>query len=564
MRKLLICIFGILFFQLGFSQDFTVENAEIEIFINEDGYFDVIEKYDVFFEAEKHGIYRTIQTRNEVVDEHGNVETRKIGISKIKVPGEKFSKTPLYQQDLSGEIVIKIGSRFKTISGPKHYEIQYRVYNAFLYEDSSTHFYWNIKSNQWLAQFHGLEFKIHPPKNASVSLDDFFVYSGRGGNEIESNEFEIRQEGDVFVVKSLPNFNSNYGESVTALLKLPVGSIKKPSSAWVYLSYLWVLILGGGLLGFYAVWIKYGKDDKVPTTTSYFAPKGIDPPMAGYLINDKADANDLMSLLPYWGAEGIIKMEHIPKKGIFSKEDTKLIKMRALPLDVPEYEQQMFDGLFSNSREDVEESVLVSSLKDAFYTTMNSAKKSLKDSALIYYEKKSEKIKLITTIAIVVLGLGIGYLFLHIWGIVAGIAVIPVVIVLLILSQYMSKRNRKGNDVLTELRGFQQFIKISEENQLRMLVKEDPNYFEKTMAYALALGLFKQWAKKFEALNVPPPSWYSTPIGVSSMNNFSNSFSKSISATQSNMISSPSSSGSGGIGGGSAGGGFGGGGGGSW
>ncbi|MAB58187.1 MAG: hypothetical protein CL524_11635, partial [Aequorivita sp.] len=77
-----------------------------------------------------------------------------------------------------------------------------------------------------------------------------------------------------------------------------------------------------------------------------------------------------------------------------------------------------------------------------------------------------------------------------------------------------------------------------------------------------AFGLFESWAKKFEALNLQPPSWYTSSTGAFTMHNFSRSFSDSISTAQSTMVSSPSSSSSGG--GGSSGGGFGGGGGGSW
>ena len=117
--------------------------------------------------------------------------------------------------------------------------------------------------------------------------------------------------------------------------------------------------------------------------------------------------------------------------------------------------------------------------------------------------------------------------------------------------------------MLSELKGFRQFIKVAEENKLKMLIKDDPGYFENTMGYALAFGMFDKWARKFEALHVPPPQWYTSPShNVLSMHNFSKSFSSSMAMAKSNMVSSPSSSGS--SGGGSSGGGFGGGGGGSW
>jgi uncharacterized membrane protein len=127
----------------------------------------------------------------------------------------------------------------------------------------------------------------------------------------------------------------------------------------------------------------------------------------------------------------------------------------------------------------------------------------------------------------------------------------------------MIKKNAVGNQLFSELKGFKRFIKVAEENKLKMLLIDDPGYFENTMGYALAFGLFEKWARKFEALNVKPPDWYtSTGNNALTMHNFSRSFSSTIAGTQSNMVSSPHSSGS--SGGGSSGGGFGGGGGGSW
>jgi uncharacterized membrane protein len=83
------------------------------------------------------------------------------------------------------------------------------------------------------------------------------------------------------------------------------------------------------------------------------------------------------------------------------------------------------------------------------------------------------------------------------------------------------------------------------------------------MGYALAFGLFKKWAEKFDSLHIPPPNWYSSGTNQMNMHHFARSFSTGMNSVKATMVSSPSSSG-GSSGGGSSGGGFGGGGGGSW
>lgn len=558
---MLLC--GFLFFLKGFSQGFVVNHCEVDIYISEDGYFDVVENYDINFTEAKHGIYRDIQVNYDFLTAEGKKEKRRIKIRKIDVPDHKFQADPDFVQKLSDNLQIKIGDKDATVIGPQHYQIKYRVYNAFLFEDAHTWFYWNIKPADWPAVFNNINFTIHVPKNITTSSEDIYIYSGDAGTTTDSKDFAVNYLNGVYTAKSIPNYMSFPGQSVTVLLNLPVGSIKELKPWWPFwTNYGWTLILGALLFAFYMVWKKYGKDDSVVATTSYFPPSGVDPAMAGFLVDDSADTPDLISLIPYWGSRGILKMEQIPKEGWFGKEDTKLTRLRPLPVGAPDYEEEIFQGLFGSDQDPGEKEVLISSLKDSFYTEMASAKTKLKAKAQIYYDAKAKKMQTKTIVGVLLVGIFLAAVFLFTWGLWAALAVIPVLIFLLFMTVYMVKKNSLGNKVYSELKGFKNFIKIAEENKLKMLLQDSPSYFETTMGYALAFGLFAQWAKKFEALNLQPPSWYTSSAGAFTMHNFTNSFSDSISNALSTMVSAPSSSGSGG--GGSSGGGFGGGGGGSW
>jgi uncharacterized membrane protein YgcG len=256
---------------------------------------------------------------------------------------------------------------------------------------------------------------------------------------------------------------------------------------------------------------------------------------------------------------GLLKMEEIKKTGWLSKNDTRITKLGPIPSDAPNYQKKIFNGLFSGGSK-----VLISSLKDSFYTTMTKAKAQLKEAAQPYYEPRSKAVKKQTGCFMVIIAVLLVPFILFIWGVMATIIVTLVCAVLLILNTYMIKKNTRGNAAFAELKGFKKFIKTAEENKLKMLLSETQLYFESTMAYALTFGSFDSWAKKFDDLNVPPPNWYSGIDGShSSLSNFSNSFSSTMASTSSTMVSSPSSSSSSG-GGGSSGGGFSGGGGGSW
>lgn len=585
----LFIIFGT---SLVFAQDFTVNNYSVDIYINEKGYFDVVENYDLNFETHKHGIYRTIITEYNLLNAQGNSEKRKIKISNIKVPNYKF-KTPYnFEQKLSNSLEIKIGDKNKTIIGPQQYQIKYRVHSAFLFEENSIQFYWNIKPNDWYADFKNVNFNIHIPKNITLNIENCFVYAGYTGNTTPSDEFLLKYEKNIFSGTSKDSFLSNRGQSVTVLLNLPKDAIEQLKPLWPFWNtYGWLSIIIVLIGGFYAVWKKFGKDNKVVSTTSFYPPENIDPAMAGFLINDKDDSSDIISLLPYWGAKGFLKIEEIPKSGIFSKSDTKLIKVKSLPETATTYEHKIFNGLFGVTdndgyqlsshgktidfisqifgQEKVElkaNEILVSSLKDSFYSTMTSARSILKNNAQLYYEAESKQVKTYTYIILVLMAILFGFIGLLFWGLMASFFIIATCVILIFINKYMIKKSTHGDMIYSELKGFKQFIKIAEENKLKILLKEDPGYFETTMGYALAFGMFKKWASKFDALNIPPPSWYGTSTGAHlSINNFSKSFSGVMSNVKSTMVSSPSSSsGSGSSGGGFSGGGFGGGGGGSW
>ncbi len=135
-----------------------------------------------------------------------------------------------------------------------------------------------------------------------------------------------------------------------------------------------------------------------------------------------------------------------------------------------------------------------------------------------------------------------------------------------ILSTSIRKKSDYYNSLLASILGFRDFIEKVEINQLKMLIDEDPDYYYKTLSYAIVLGLEKKWAKKFENLLDVQPSWYhgstAAPlVTAAAFNTIGRSIGNSIdSAIASSMPSSSGStggsfSGSGGFSGGGGGGG---------
>lgn len=572
MKASLLLIFIFLALDMGQAQDFTVHTYSVDITLHQKGYFDVVETYDLDFRIEKHGIYRSIQTRYDLLNAEGKETDRKIRISHIEVPGYAFDAPFDFVQKLTDQIDIKIGEEDITLIGPQHYEIRYRVQNALLFEGDLVRFYWNIKPSGWQADFQSVNFRVRVPREIVLSDSNCFVYAGAEGRTDRSPDFKLGFAEGMVTGQSQPGFVSAPGESVTLLMNLPATYITEEKPFWPFWdAYGWLLLVAALICAFYLVWRKFGRDERVVSASSYYPPEDIDPAMAGFLMDDKSDVSDLIALIPHWGASGHLKVIEVPKKGLFGSKDTRLILKKPIPASSPDYARELISGLFGSDAVFAagkeapihQKEVLVSSLKNTFYTTMNKARSQLKEQAQPYYVAESRRVQRIMLAILLLLGVLGTLAGLFFWGLLAAFGLAACSILLLVLNVYMVKKNAVGNRLLSELKGFKRFIKVAEENKLQMLLAEDPGYFEHTMGYALAFGMFERWAEKFRDLNVPPPDWYgSTASGHYTMRQFSKSFSGTMSGAARTMVSSPSRSGS--SGGGSSGGGFGGGGGGSW
>lgn len=613
-------IYAILLFlftnTIVFTQDFTVDKFTADITLHKEGYFDVVEKYDIDFRIPKHGLYRDFITKYDFKDEKGTVGVRNIEITNVEIPIHKFKRSSKFQEKYPGTMQLKIGDPNKFVEGKQQYEIRYRVNNALILTDSLAQFYWNIKPKDWQAHFNKIEFIIHTPEGTVLTPENSFTYSGRTGNMEDSKEFDFKYANNFYSGITKTNVISYSGLNVTVLIKLPKEFIVIPEPpSFLSKNINWLSILAGLYVVFGLFWFRYGKDDKVITTTSYYPPEDIDPAMAGFLINDNENTNNLISFIPKWGSEGLIKIEELPKEGWLGKNDLKITRLGNLSANAPNYEQTIFNGLFngltwvlglaellknqhlnglqvnvvsstttntsftighdSEMKQTDPNSVKISDLKNTFYSTMSTAKTELSDAAQRYYEVFSEKSVLVLLGITILLTLLLPEIFLFKFGIIAAVVCFISCIVLILLSFTMRKKNKKGNQALAELKGFYQFIKLADVNRIKALIAEDPNYFEKTMSYALSFGLLDKWASKFNSLDVAPPNWYSntdfSSTGKSfNMNHFTQSFTSNMATVGSAMVSSPISSGSSSSsshsssGGGSSGGGFGGGGGGSW
>ena len=144
---------------------------------------------------------------------------------------------------------------------------------------------------------------------------------------------------------------------------------------------------------------------------------------------------------------------------------------------------------------------------------MNKAKAELEDEIDTddFYVKYSRGMKgFFAVLGIAVVGLGVFKLVTG-WPALLwmGIALMASGIIIFILGLLMAKKTKKGTDLYKKLLGFKEFILSVEKDRLQEFLKQDQNYFDKVLPYAIVFDIADTWKDKLKGLDIPPPNWYS-------------------------------------------------------
>jgi uncharacterized membrane protein YgcG len=572
MKKYFLFLSFLFFFQCTNAQEaFIIKLYRIDLKVNKNASLDITETLTLHFTEPRHGIIRKIQYKYPQEEIPAGIERAerkmttggytRIFIENVRVPGYEtsISKSGNYEN-------IKIGSKDKMVNGDQQYIIKYRVLNAINFFKNHSELYYNIVGNQWATTIDSVDFKIELPQ-ALPDSPYFFVATGEYGSK-ENKTITQWTDNKIFSGHTSSFLKPN--EGITIGISFPNGYLIKPNYTWR--GVWWLLLTVMVFIGMRLIWKKWGKDEEVTVQTEYYPPENISPGISGYIIDNRLNQRDLTALVPYWGAGGFLRVNEIEKKsllGLIKNKDYEFVKLKNLPANALQFEKTFFDGIFKTG-----DNVKLSDLKNVLYTTMNKAKSQLeseinKDD---YYVMYSRGMGCIFPF-IGLLAVAIGFFSLvddwqeKLW---LGAALISSGIIMILFGIFMTKKTRKGTLLYQKLLGFKEFIKSVEKDRLQEFLKQDENYFDKVLPYAIVFDMADKWKDKLKGLEVPPPKWYSGYYGGSNFNTlmFMNSLDHSMNQMTQTFYSTPHSSGSSGGsfsgGGGFSGGGFGGGGGSSW
>jgi uncharacterized membrane protein YgcG len=355
------------------------------------------------------------------------------------------------------------------------------------------------------------------------------------------------------------------------------------------------------LLLTFAMWYKYGKNDKLIETVEFYPPQGLNSAEVGFYYKGKAKDKDVVSLLIYLASKGYIKISEKEKKTFFSTKNIfKITKLKEY--DGTNYNESLFLKdlfLFRSKEYNLYGMATAEDLRERFYRTLEKIKDDFnKKQNTSLFEKDSLNkgflIKLFIAITYLIITINSMFLYLepvffvmmfllqafmiYIMRIVRGIAQIlffglvfclpafalpPLFFALPVLQAdtlhlaaylgglicmafmavlllHMPKRTDFYNDMLGKLRGFRNFLVHAEKPKLEELVLQDPAYFYNILPFTYVLGVSDKWIKQFETIAIKPPSWYESNNAFN-VAEFGSFMDETLSSASTAMSSKPSS-----------------------
>ena len=576
-----------------------ISEFSIAYTIRADGTVEVVEDIGyVFAGSDRHGIYRTLITRQPFGDGSDRdvlYEVRDIEVSSPDAPDE-WTRSSGREGFRTTWLTLQIGDPDETLtSNTASYRIRYVLDGAMRTVDGVPELYWNATGLDWDAAIDQVRVSVSGPEGVtSVSC-----YQGEAGST------QTCQTGTESGAAIADARGLAAGEGVTISVQVPAGSVTNaeptvvPGGSLLRAARVSPLTVGGSALtlvlgGLAAVWTRRANRDQryagvapgtidptAPIETDTldkdllpvrFNPPDVPPALGGVLLRSSAAAKATPAALIELAHAGALTIEAVSDPG---KEYAKTggVRRTATARDLSkapsDYSAAFGERLFEAGDTIVLDNPDAADQKrfqEASAPLVQDVSKAPRDRGwrtrggprltLLYL-----LLGLLAVIVLIVLSfalLSAGALLYLGPLVLAGIALVVAIVL-----WASGHRTAEGRALTDQVLGFRRYIETAEARTLRF--EEGQDIFSAYLPWAIVFDLADRWQKVCAELaaegRIPDtPLWYSGPAFYSTFSSENASFGQSLSAS----VTSASADTSGSSGGGSSGGGGGGGGGGSW
>ena len=440
-----------------------------------------------------------------------------------------------YTKDVYGNKVYRIGNSREYVHGKQVYRLEYSfrdVMRSDLVEYSQT-LIWNVNGTQWKQNFGRVSATIFIDEAIAENYKNYDCYFGEYGAKNTCQPFsENYYRGQKVLIFSQNNLSA--GENLTFVANFKPETFKdyvyvEPNEHKIIKNALvFALIIPvAGLMVLIFLGIKNYRSEKTHRSIvpQYLPPKEISLFESSVLLGVQQKA--ISAMIVKMAISGNLKIVEIEKKGVLGKKEFRLERLSDQGLD--NRERTIFNKIFSRG-ESVKLNDLGKRLGVNFGQKMLGWAEVFRNKDFYKKPKDSILVKILFGLTIVAIFGPLlfdsafeavnfsGYeLIITLWFVL-----FTVIFVLSTVLLTVEPKSLRGAEMLDHLNGLKMYIKMAEEDRMRVLQSVDGadrivdgenskvKLYEKLLPYAMIFGLEKTWLKELAA-QYPEgvsPDWY--------------------------------------------------------
>jgi uncharacterized membrane protein YgcG len=456
-------------------------------------------------------------------------------LTSIHVEGASQDGLPLrYETSLADQRNFRIQYYFPiAIAEQRTFILTYTVQGATRYYPDGDQVYW---SGVYAARngFPVLNSRVtvHLPDGAVASnagaYGPAYTLSGAGTNVVvaeasepiaSGQEFEMRVQFPHGIITGSPaawqlafDQERDFEENV------------KPRNNFGFLLIALLLGIGGPALAV-VLWFVFGRDPYMPRIADSLnePPADLPPGLAGTLIDERADMQDIVATLVDLARRGVVLIKEGSATSYYDQTFARGPNFPARTFDAPASQSAGDIALASHERAlvvaldlDRKQENSLSQMRDLFYQFIPGIQGALYGELVArgcYHNSPDESRHAYSQIArslLIAAGVFGALCVIWLWR-VADTAILVAIglalagLALLLVARAMPVRTRKGAEMRERAEAFRRYLQNIEKYTD---VKTATDLYDRYLPYAIACGLDRTWTQKFAAAKAPAPAWY--------------------------------------------------------
>jgi hypothetical protein len=416
----------------------------------------------------------------------------------------------------------------------RSFELAYTVHGAIRRYAKGNEF-------QWIAISPGLhDFEIrhatvtvHLPAGAGVTLADYLTPP-----EFSGVPLDVSQSADGLTATWTARTALQPSAGIQIAVQFPPNTVSGGQPSWqsaydarvewenkykplvdLLLFVVGLLVLVGGPALVYLLWYGWGRDPQIDAVPEYItAPPGDMPPgVAGTLVDERADTQDIIATLVDLARRGFLEIEEVDlPSGVGLGRDFLLTQKPGDGSVLKDYEFALHKAVFAKG-----DSLRLRDLNQKFYVYIPDLQKKLYATAvsLGYFSASPEAVRstygnlggaLLVAAILGAFGSMVAFSEWTAMLLCPFLALAVTAIVLLGVGPHMPVKSRKGAEAAALCRAFKTYLTHLEKYATPAQVA---GQFEKYLPYAIAFGLERSWINRFKAAPLPQPIIWYRPYG---------------------------------------------------